>query len=85
MEAEYRDPKSQKRVAAGKMPQMWGQSLYVIGRLVKEGFVFPGELDPLNRRLGAEPRPDIVVQGAPRRLHLPNIIGVVGVVYAACM
>ena len=63
VEAEYRDPKSQKRVAAGKMPQMWGQSLYVLGCLIKEGYLVPGEVDPLNRRLTLDVRPDIVVQG----------------------
>jgi len=30
---------------------------------VAQGFLSPGELDPLNRRLTAEPKPDIVVQG----------------------
>ena len=36
MDAEYKLPKSQDRICAGKIPQMWGQSLYVLGRLVKE-------------------------------------------------
>lgn len=62
VDLEYKNPKSQDRVAQGKLPQIWGQSLYVLGRLVKEGFLSPGELDPLNRRLTAEPKPDIVVQ-----------------------
>ena len=30
---------------------------------LSQGYLFPGELDPLNRRLVAEPKPDIVVQG----------------------
>ena len=63
VDAEQRDPKSQERIAGGKMPQMWGQSLYVLGCLIKEGFLVPGEVDPLNRRLSADVRPDIVVQG----------------------
>ncbi|ELT89975.1 hypothetical protein CAPTEDRAFT_163062 [Capitella teleta] len=62
VEAEYTEPKSQDRIPIGKLPQMWGQSLYVLSRLLKEGFLSPGELDPLNRRLTAEPKPDIVVQ-----------------------
>ena len=41
---------------------MWGQSLYVIGRLLLENFIAPGELDPMNRRLGSWKRPDVVVQ-----------------------
>lgn len=115
VDAEYHNPKSQDRVMMGKIPQMWGQSLYVLGKLVKEvsgpvtnpylsrlhlpmsniiscsplrylsaniyscpwfipsyiicqGFLSPGELDPLNRRLTAEPKPDIVVQG--KSLHI---------------
>ena len=60
------------------MPQMWGQSLYVLGRLLKEGFLSPGELDPLNRRLTAEMRPDTVVQGRfVSTLHrLPPLLGI---------
>ncbi|XP_074651762.1 putative phosphorylase b kinase regulatory subunit alpha isoform X3 [Tubulanus polymorphus] len=59
---EYNKPRSQERKAIGKVPHMWGQSLYVLGRLVIEGFLSPGELDPLNRRLVTEPKPDLVVQ-----------------------
>lgn len=33
---EYKNPGSQKREALGKIPQMWGQSLYVLASLVKE-------------------------------------------------
>ena len=36
VEEEYKTPGSQKREALGKMPQMWGQSLYVLASLVKE-------------------------------------------------
>ena len=36
IEEEYMTPGSQKREALGKMPQMWGQSLYVLASLVKE-------------------------------------------------
>ena len=61
--AEQREPKTQERVPGGKMPQMWGQSLYVLGCLIKEGYLVPGEVDPLNRRLTLDVRPDIVVQG----------------------
>lgn len=41
---------------------MWGQSLYVIGKLLRDGLIAPGELDPLNRRLAIQPKPDMVVQ-----------------------
>ena len=75
VEEEYKKPKSQDRVVGGKIPQMWGQSLFVIGRLVKEGFLFPGEIDPLNRRQGTGSRPDIVVQGkAVNRYRVVQLI-----------
>ncbi|CAL8105071.1 unnamed protein product [Orchesella dallaii] len=59
---EYRNPGSQKREPVGRCPFMWAQSLYIIGKLLQEGFLAPGELDPLNRRLCAEKKPDVVVQ-----------------------
>ncbi|XP_076326518.1 putative phosphorylase b kinase regulatory subunit alpha isoform X3 [Tachypleus tridentatus] len=62
VELEYRQPHSQDRIPIGQIPFMWAQSLYIIGRLVQEGFLAPGELDPLNRRLSSEKKPDVVVQ-----------------------
>ncbi|XP_071088485.1 probable phosphorylase b kinase regulatory subunit alpha isoform X9 [Haliotis cracherodii] len=59
---EYKKPNSQKRLSGGKIPQMWGQSMYILCRLIYEGFLSPGELDPLNRRLVSDTKPDIVVQ-----------------------
>ncbi|CAH1104786.1 unnamed protein product [Psylliodes chrysocephalus] len=60
--AEYKDPGSQKRIPLGHCPHLWSQSLYIVGKLLQEGFLAPGELDPLNRRLGSEKKPDVVVQ-----------------------
>ncbi|GFN83950.1 phosphorylase b kinase regulatory subunit alpha, liver isoform [Plakobranchus ocellatus] len=62
VEEEYKKPNSQKRIAEGKIPHMWGQSMYILGRLMIEGFLSPGELDPLNRRHVTETKPDVVVQ-----------------------
>lgn len=62
VDAEYKDPGSQKRVAVGRCPFIWAQSLYILGRLLQDGFLAPGELDPLNRRLCSEKKPDVVVQ-----------------------
>uniref|UniRef100_A0A646QCY3 Phosphorylase b kinase regulatory subunit n=1 Tax=Hemiscolopendra marginata TaxID=943146 RepID=A0A646QCY3_9MYRI len=59
---EYKEPHSQDRIPLGKCPFMWAQSLYILGKLLEEGFLAPGELDPLNRRLGSEKKPDVVVQ-----------------------
>ncbi|XP_066948049.1 probable phosphorylase b kinase regulatory subunit alpha isoform X13 [Macrobrachium rosenbergii] len=62
VEAEYQNPGSQERKACGKLPFMWAQSLYILGRLLQDKFLACGELDPLNRRLGSEKKPDVVVQ-----------------------
>ena len=62
VEAEIANPHSQKRVPAGRLPHLWSQSLYVTSCLLRDGFIAPGELDPLNRRLGSEKKPDVVVQ-----------------------
>lgn len=83
--AEYAEPGSQRRIALGRCPFMWAQSLYILGKLLQEvskvyprkmstllffvynsvlsqGFLAVGELDPLNRRLCSEKKPDVVVQ-----------------------
>ncbi|XP_012280025.1 probable phosphorylase b kinase regulatory subunit alpha isoform X1 [Orussus abietinus] len=60
--AEYAEPGSQEREALGRCPFMWAQSLYLLGKLLQEGFLAVGELDPLNRRLCSEKKPDVVVQ-----------------------
>lgn len=31
--------------------------------LIIQGFLAPGEIDPLNRRFSTIPKPDVVVQG----------------------
>ncbi|XP_043267973.1 probable phosphorylase b kinase regulatory subunit alpha isoform X1 [Venturia canescens] len=60
--AEYAEPGSAQREALGRCPFMWAQSLYILGKLLQEGFLAVGELDPLNRRLCSEKKPDVVVQ-----------------------
>ncbi|XP_065220249.1 probable phosphorylase b kinase regulatory subunit alpha isoform X3 [Planococcus citri] len=62
VEAEFENPGSQERMIVGRCPFMWAQSLYILGKLLQDGFVAAGELDPLNRRLCSEKKPDVVVQ-----------------------
>lgn len=62
VDEEYQNPHSVERVPMGKLPHMWGQSLYILGSLMAEGFLAPGEIDPLNRRFSTVPKPDVVVQ-----------------------
>ncbi|XP_078268451.1 phosphorylase b kinase regulatory subunit alpha, skeletal muscle isoform isoform X1 [Rhinoraja longicauda] len=64
MDEEYQNPHTVSRISMGKLPFMWGQSLYILGCLVAEGFLAAGEIDPLNRRFSTVPRPDVVVQVA---------------------
>ncbi|CAH0759086.1 unnamed protein product [Diatraea saccharalis] len=59
---EQSDPGSQDRIPLGRCPFLWAQSLYILGKLLQEGFLAVGELDPLNRRLCSEKKPDVVVQ-----------------------
>uniref|UniRef100_A0A452TDL3 Phosphorylase b kinase regulatory subunit n=1 Tax=Ursus maritimus TaxID=29073 RepID=A0A452TDL3_URSMA len=62
VDEEYQNPHTVDRVPMGKLPHMWGQSLYILGSLMAEGFLAPGEVDPLNRRFSTVPKPDVVVQ-----------------------
>ncbi|KAJ3585573.1 hypothetical protein NHX12_014292 [Muraenolepis orangiensis] len=62
VEEEYRNPHSVERIPLGKCPLKWGQSLYILGNLLAEGFLAPGEIDPLSRRFSTVPKPDVVVQ-----------------------
>ncbi|XP_028397532.1 phosphorylase b kinase regulatory subunit alpha, liver isoform-like [Dendronephthya gigantea] len=62
VDLEKEKPHSQPRVLGGKLPHIWSQSLYLVGCLLSEGFLEPGELDPLNRRHATTPGPDICVQ-----------------------
>ncbi|KAM7377021.1 hypothetical protein PAMA_013691 [Pampus argenteus] len=62
VEEEYSNPHSVERIPMGQCPLKWGQSLYILGNLLSEGFLAPGEIDPLNRRFSTIPKPDVVVQ-----------------------
>ena len=35
---------------------------YKVGRLLKESLVALGEIDPMNRRLGIQTKPEVIVQ-----------------------
>ncbi|XP_068164026.1 phosphorylase b kinase regulatory subunit alpha, skeletal muscle isoform isoform X2 [Antennarius striatus] len=62
VEEECVNPHSVERIPMGKCPLKWGQSLYILGNLLSEGFLAPGEIDPLNRRFSTILKPDVVVQ-----------------------
>ncbi|MDG2616012.1 glycoside hydrolase family 15 protein [Thermoleptolyngbya sichuanensis XZ-Cy5] len=56
---EREHPGSQTRLPNDNLPLVWAQSLYLLGRLLQEGLIAPGDLDPLGQhlRLGQHPRP----------------------------
>ncbi|CDW54470.1 phosphorylase b kinase regulatory [Trichuris trichiura] len=64
VDAEIREPHSQERFPTGAAPFLWAQSLYILGCLIEEDLIKLAEMDPLNRRLSTEVRPDTVVQVA---------------------
>ena len=59
---ESHSPGSTERVAGGRCPFMWAQSLIVISKLLIEEHLSPSELDPLNRRISAFRKPEVIVQ-----------------------
>nr|CDS28284.1 asparagine rich protein [Hymenolepis microstoma] len=62
IDAEIKAHNSQVRVPIGAVPHLWGQSMYILSRLIMDRLLLPGEIDPLGRRMAAEPKPDLVVQ-----------------------
>ncbi|WP_040915156.1 glycoside hydrolase family 15 protein [Lentisphaera araneosa] len=49
VEAEKAAPHSQERVANNNLPLIWAQSLFLLGRMIKEDLLSLSDLDPLNR------------------------------------
>uniref|UniRef100_F1M1C9 Phosphorylase b kinase regulatory subunit n=1 Tax=Rattus norvegicus TaxID=10116 RepID=F1M1C9_RAT len=64
VDEEYKNPHTVDRIPLGKLPHLWGQSLYILSSLLAEGFLATGEIDPLNRRFSTSVKPDVVVQVA---------------------
>jgi phosphorylase kinase alpha/beta subunit len=49
--AEKQQPGSQTRHPNANIPLVWAQSLYLLGQMLDEGLLAPGDLDPLGRHL----------------------------------
>nr|CDS23550.1 phosphorylase b kinase regulatory [Echinococcus granulosus] len=62
IDAELKAHNSQVRIPIGSAPHLWGQSMYILSRLIMDRLLLPGEIDPLGRRMASEPKPDLVVQ-----------------------
>ena len=59
---EKEEPNSADRRAVGPIPHLWGQSLYILSRLLIENCIQPSELDPLNRRLAMQRASQVQIQ-----------------------
>ena len=51
IDAEIKAHNSQVRVPIGAAPHLWGQSMYILSRLIMDRLLLPGEIDPLGRRM----------------------------------
>ena len=54
--AERQNPGSQIRLPNENVPLIWAQSLYLLGQLLEDGLLTPGDIDPLgrHRRVGRQ-------------------------------
>ncbi|MGQ4648441.1 glycoside hydrolase family 15 protein [Lyngbya aestuarii] len=62
IEAERKSPRSQRRKPNENVPLVWAQSLYLLGQMLSEGLIAPGDIDPLGRHLCVGRHQDPVVQ-----------------------
>lgn len=60
IEAERARPHSQSRLPNDNVPLVWAQSLYLLGRMIRDGVLKPGDIDPLDRRHRKRPRRPVV-------------------------
>lgn len=61
IELERKSPHTQSRVPNENIPLVWAQSLFLLGAMIEDGLLRPGDLDPLGRR-HVKPRQRPVVQ-----------------------
>ncbi len=57
---ERANPGSEARVPNGNVPLVWAQSLYLLGRMLRDGLLLPSDIDPLGRRRHKPPRAPVV-------------------------
>ncbi len=60
IEAERKAPGSQLRLPNDNVPLVWAQSLYLLGRMIEDGILRPGDIDPLARRRHKQPARPVV-------------------------
>jgi phosphorylase kinase alpha/beta subunit len=60
VEKEREQPGSQKRIPNDNVPLVWAQSLFILGGLLEDELLRPGDLDPLGRRHIKVPKKPVV-------------------------
>jgi len=60
VEKEREQPGSQKRMPNDNVPLVWAQSLFILGGLLEDELLRPGDLDPLGRRHIKVPKKPVV-------------------------
>ena len=60
IEAERGAPGSQARQPNANVPLVWAQSLFLLGRMLKDRVLLPRDIDPLGRRLHRAPPAPVV-------------------------
>lgn len=58
--AERQNPGSQDRAPNHNVPLVWAQSLYLLGRMMRDGVLLPSDIDPLGRRRHRPPHQPVV-------------------------
>jgi phosphorylase kinase alpha/beta subunit len=63
IDAEKQNPQSQTRLPNENLPLVWAQSLYLLGQMLDDGLLAPGDLDPQGRhlRIGKQRQPTIQI------------------------
>ncbi|MBD2342851.1 glycoside hydrolase family 15 protein [Anabaena subtropica] len=62
VEAEKLAPQTQPRLPNENIPLVWAQSLYYLGRMLSEGLLAVGDIDPLGRHLSVGKKREALVQ-----------------------
>lgn len=60
IETERSKPGSAQRLPNDNVPLVWAQSLYLLGRMLREGLLRPGDIDPLGRRRHKKTAPPVI-------------------------
>ena len=64
IDAERENPGSQERLPNDNLPLVWAQSLFLLGQLLEEQLITPGDIDPLARHARVGRRRRSIVQVA---------------------